>query len=370
MMGATMSGEEQSRTKALRISAFLHQPPVFSQRSGMYPLAEALGAEIKYYEDTYKRVMRHSWRLGHALRKWGNSYYGSSWNALLPYWGEWLLARTMPNACEVAHFLWGEFAGPRHPRWFRKKAKLLVGTFHASARKLPSVLAGTRTLASYDAITLMSETQIPFFSDRGVSPSRMRVILHGVDTTYFQPVHRPAREDRTPLTALLVGSTERDHGFMAEVLKALPPDIVNMTILTAKEQRDYHYRGVPHTSFPERLSDQALLEAYQQADVLIMPMLDCTANNAVLEAMACGTPVLCNRIGGIAEYVGGPGNYVLDQKNVTEWVDCLVHLAEEREELEKRRSAVRAWGEQFAWRVKAQEYIRFYQECLTGREDQ
>jgi glycosyltransferase involved in cell wall biosynthesis len=347
----------------MKIVAYSHHPPVFSAHSGMNPLADALGAQTVLYQQTWQALQKRSWRLGQAIRQAGMRYYGSEWNALIPWLDECRLARQTPSGVDVAHFIWGEFASPRHPAWFRKRAQRLIGTFHASARKLPLVLGDRyRALEHFDGITLMSESQRPFFMERGVPEDQIRVILHGVDTDYFQPptVRQPRRE---ALRGLMVGKTERDHALMKAVLDRLPEGVLDMTILTAKEQRTYYYGGqAPHTVFPDHLSDQGLLDAYQQADLLVMPMIDCTANNAVLEAMACGTPVMVNRVGGIEEYVDPSCNVVLEEHTVEGWVDQIIDCHRERERLEQQREMVRQWAEGFAWDIMAEQYLQFYKD--------
>lgn len=351
----------------MRITAFLHNPPGFTSYSGMYPLVEALGAAPVFYAETWRRIQNRYWRPGHALKWWGDSHYGSGWNALLPVVGELRLALKAPRHTDVAHFIWSEFASPRHGSWFRNKAKRLVGTFHASARKLPEVIRENyRALDFLDGITLMSETQKPFFVERGYPEDRMRVFLHGVNIRYFAPADRSPAQPDSPLKGLLVGSTERDHAFMAEVLRALPPGVLELTVLTNRHQRELYYRDVPNAIFPGHLSDQALLACYQQADLLVMPMLDCTANNAVLESMACGTPVMVNRIGGISEYVDGSCNLITDGKVRDEWVARLIEMHHEKELLASRRDAVRAWAETFDWNIKARAHLTFYEELLCS----
>lgn len=350
----------------MKITAYSHHPRVFSAHSGMNPLASAVGANTLLYEQTWQLLQHRSWRFGQWVRDAGIRHFGSQWNALVPYWSEWQLARQTSMGHDIAHFIWAEFASPRHPAWFRAKAKKLVGTFHASARKLPMVLDDDyRALMYFDGITLMSSAQRPFFLERGVPEDRMRVILHGVDTRYFCPPM--ARKDRgKALRGLMVGSTERDHAMMKAVLDKLPAGVLEMTILTAAEQRTYYYHdAAPHTSFPTHLSDTDLLEAYQQADLLVMPMIDCTANNAVMESMACGTPVMVNRVGGIAEYVDPACNIVIDHHAVDNWIEHLIRWNQKRDELEAMRDATRSWAVTFDWNIIAGQYLDFYREVLA-----
>jgi glycosyltransferase involved in cell wall biosynthesis len=347
----------------VKIIAYSHHPDVFSAHSGMNPLVRALGGNLVRYYQSWLWVQQRWWSMGNRLKWWGDGYYGSGWNALLPHWSERVMAWQTPSNADVAHFIWAEFASPSRPEWFRRKARCLVGTFHATARKLPSVVReGYRGLDAFDGITLMSATQRAFFLERGVPEERMRVILHGVDTDYFRPA--TIRQPRSAaLRGLLVGSTERDHAMMKQVLDRLPDGVMEMTILTSSEQRELYYGAdTPHADFPGHLSDAALLQAYQQADLLVMPMIDCTANNAVLEAMACGTPVMVNRVGGIEEYVDPSCNVVLEEHTVEGWVDQIIDCHRERERLEQQREMVRQWAEGFAWDIMAEQYLQFYKD--------
>lgn len=346
------------------VCAILHKPDEFARRSGMYPLAEAMGAHCVFYDFTWKRWQQTSWRLGHALRRAGIAYYGSTWNAIPPVWGEHRLARAFrAQPSPIVHFLWGEFASPRCAKPFRRSGGLIVGTFHASARRQPEVIRPRFRLDVFDLITLMSKTQEAYFLERGVAADRLVTILHGVDTGYYVPPER-SRGPNTELRLLLVGSTERDHAFAAAVMNRLPAGCARLRVCTAREQQ-VHYCDMRNVDILPFLDEAAFLREYQDADLLFMPMLDCTANNAVLESMACGTPVMINSVGGVPEYVDPSCNQVLDRKSVDTWIQCVQHLAQHREIIENWRPRVRAWAERFAWSRVAQQYQRHFRRLAA-----
>lgn len=345
------------------VCAILHAPDEFASRSGMLPLAQALGARTLFYDFTWQRLQKRSWTLGYRLRRFGNAYYGSEWNALVPFRDERRLARAFSKSpAKVTHFMWGEFASPRDSTPFRSPGGLVVGTFHCSARRQQSVIHPRFKLDVFDAITLMSKTQEPFFLERGVPEERLTTILHGVDSTYFTPANRVPRNDT--LRLLLVGSTERDHEFAALVMQKLPSGIATLRVCTSSTQH-VHYKGVRNVEVLPFLGEAAFLEEYQQADILFMPMLDCTANNAILESMACGTPVMVNRVGGIPEYVDSSNNIVMDDKRADEWVERLTQLAHGRDEMAAMRPAVRQWAESFDWAHIAERYRVFFERFIT-----
>ncbi len=338
---------------------YLFHHPSLSGRSGMAPLVEALGAEPVYYNVAWELLQSRSWRLGQLVRTWGQRWSGSEWFAPWPIWDEWRLIRKLPkNAPSIAHYVFADFTPPMYTRAAQKRGARVVATFHVSARRAPQVLAGVRRLDQLDAVTLVSASQREWFLNRGVAEDRLHVLLHGVDSVYFSPAVQSSRESR--LRLLLVGKTERDHRFAASVMNRLPKGVAQLRALTSREQQA-EYLHAQNVHVLPRMDDSALLNEYQQADLLFMPMLDCTANNAVLESMACGTPVMVNRVGGIPEYVNPSCNVVMDEKRVDAWVEKLIELSRSRDALESKRSAVRTWAEGFAWPLVARQYLDLFE---------
>jgi glycosyltransferase involved in cell wall biosynthesis len=346
------------------VYAIFHQPHTFTSRSGYVPMVEAVKATPITYEPAWMALQARSWTLGEWLRRFGNWYYGSTWNALVPWKDELRFARSVPSGRGVVHFLWGEFASPRLPGLLRRKGHRLTGTFHCGARRQASVLGRSRCIGSFDRLAVVSRSQIPFFVQNGFAESNISFLPLGVDTGYFCPAADVQREQTGPLRAILVGQTERDHEFMAQVMRSLPANTAKLTLCTHAE---YHalYAGLPSVSISPRLADDALLRLYQEADVMVMPMLDCTANDAMLECMACGTPVLTNGVGGVPEYVDSTCNFVTNGKKVGEWVSLLTDMARNRQELARRRAAVRTWAETFGWTTLAPKYMAFYEQVMS-----
>lgn len=346
-----------------RYCVFRHLPK-FDRRSSLLPLVERLNSQLLEFEFFYKKWDQRSWTLSHILRSFGNWYFRSTWNGLAPWVDEQRFLSQIESGASIVHFLWGEFASPRLARPYHRKGARVLGTFHCSARRLPEVLKGFDPVRKYDFITLMSETQRPFFEGQGFPPDCIRAILHGVDTEYFCPGNE-ARMPGERLRLLLMGDTERDHEFAAHLFSKLSPEHFEISVKT-NEVNQRAYQGLDQVHMMSRLSGEELRAAYRRADLLVLPLLDCTANNAVLESMACGTPVMTNRVGGIGEYVCSNDNIVLDQKKAEDWVDLLNHMSKHREKLMKCRPLVRAWAERFDWDHIVPQYEEVYDTMMTA----
>jgi glycosyltransferase involved in cell wall biosynthesis len=348
----------------MTVYAYLIRPANFASRSGLYPLAEAVGAEAVCHGAFWAPVYDFNWRLGMALKRWGVRHYGSAWNALAPGWGEWSLARRIQGAGpHVAHFLFAEFSAPRTRRRFTRRNARVVGTFHASVRRQPTVTDGM-DLSVFEQITVVCRAQRAYFLARGVPADRLHITLHGVDTTFFRPDPERALPDgRKPLRGLVVGATERDHLFAAALMKALPSGTMELEVATRRELHAA-YADSPGCILHPHLNDQELLRAYQRADLLVMPLEDATANNAILEAMACGTPVMANRVGGVADYVPEHGHILMPDRDLDLWVSRIKALAAHPEPLVHARADIRQHAETLDWYAVAPQYQAVYQAVL------
>ena len=165
----------------------------------------------------------------------------------------------------------------------------------------------------------------------------------------------------------MMGDTERDHEFAAQVAAKLPAEKFEWRIRTISHEQSV-YAGLPGVTRLPRMEDEAMREEYRQADVLAMPMLDSAANNVILESMACGTPVMINRVGGVPEYVDPGCNFVMsNDRNADEWVEKLLWLEKNRDVPEQMRPATRAWAERFDWGIMAEEYRAMYRDVVGGQ---
>lgn len=339
------------------------RPSGFSIHSGMDGACRVLGLEPFWIPETWTKVRKRSWTAGEWLRRWGNRWYGSEWNALVPVWDERSILRALPRGePHVVHWLWGEFAAPKRAEAYRKRGGKVVVSVHCSARRWEGVWRRPDGYARADRVVLTSESQRPFV-ERDVPPERVRRILHGVQSRWFTPGERSA-EGNQRLRLFLFGNTERDHAFAAAVAKRLPAGRFEWRIRTVAPERTL-YGGIPCVTMLPRLTDEEVREEYRRADLLCMPMLDSAANNVFLESMACGTPVMTNRTGGVPEYVAEGCNAVMPAgASPDDWADRLLSLERNRDGLEGLRPAARAWAERFDWTVIAEDYRALYRELL------
>lgn len=109
---------------------------------------------------------------------------------------------------------------------------------------------------------------------------------------------------------------------------------------------------------------------YRAADVFALPSEFDNSPNVVLEAMACGLPVVATNVGGVADYVvGDRGGSLVPGGDADALADALNRwLADD-----DRRRAASVFNrqrvlERFSWRVSAERLLEVYREVLDRRQ--
>ena len=104
-------------------------------------------------------------------------------------------------------------------------------------------------------------------------------------------------------TVLSVGGYRRNFDAMRRVCEATTGDATIRFRIVAPPAFRSVFDGLPNVHFLSGISDPDLLHEYQSASCLLHVAANATANNAVLEALACGRPVIAEARGGVPEYL-------------------------------------------------------------------
>jgi glycosyltransferase involved in cell wall biosynthesis len=157
---------------------------------------------------------------------------------------------------------------------------------------------------------------------RAAPRARVLTLCPGVDTARLRPAARAARARSR---VLFVGGRFAEKGGY-DLLDALAEDLGDTVELDVVTGDPLPERPGVRVHRLER-EDRRLLELYQQADVMCLPTLGDSLGWALIEAMACGTPVISTSVGAIPELLDeGRGGLLVEPGNPRELRGALRRL--------------------------------------------
>jgi glycosyltransferase involved in cell wall biosynthesis len=181
------------------------------------------------------------------------------------------------------------------------------------------------TLRAADALVAVSElTKREIISRVGVSPERIRVVPNGIDEI-FSPVG-PAAEGEYVLTV----ATLEPRKNLARAVEAAKLAGVELRVVGARG-----WGGLDVPGWVGEVPDAELAALYRGARCVLYPSLYEGFGLPVLEAMACGTPVVTSR-GTAMEEVAGSAAVLVDPLDVSAITDGIGTAGARRDELVSR----------------------------------
>lgn len=205
---------------------------------------------------------------------------------------------------------------------------------------------------------------------------RVEVIPYGMDTSVFRPVDRAmAREllglppDKKLVSFVAAGGASNPiKGFhhLASASHLLPSEDVEVVVAGASSLPDSVKLGVPVRCIGAVHDDLTLALLNSAADVAVVPSEQENLANTVLEALACGNPVIAFDVGGMPDMIIDRVNGVLvppfDTRALASAVMWVINDSARQRQLS---AAARKRAEsEYALEVQARRYRALYEDLL------
>lgn len=201
-----------------------------------------------------------------------------------------------------------------------------------------------------DYIITLSEYAKQTLVENGISQEKIKLVNLGFDPNIFEPKKVYPREGRFRL--LFVGSIMKRKGLklLIETFKELDLHNASLTIVgpmeDGKEVLENNQDVVDYIPF---LPHNELQEKYKEADVFVFPSYLDSWAMVVLEAMACGTPVIISNNTGSKDVVKKGGGFVIPVENKKELRERILFYYNNRNEVERHgKLAVKSVAE-YTW---------------------
>ena len=287
-----------------------------------------------------------------------------------PYWSNplWAPWPTVVTVHDVIQFVLPEYA-------WRKISRVYFGLVSAGARRAQAV------------ITVSECSKQDIMKILGLGPERIHVIGNAVDASLY-----PVRD------AWLLANVRERYGIAPrfvlyfggfDMRKNVPRLIEAYARLPEVLRREYQlviagrYQHLGHPLYPDprqtvrrlgldgnviftgQIREQDKAPLYSAATVFAFPSLYEGFGMPVLEAMACGTPVVTSNVSALPEVAGDAGLLVnpYEPAAISEALAELLESAARRDDL-ARRGLERA--RRFTWPQVAEQTVRVYKQILCA----
>ena len=207
----------------------------------------------------------------------------------------------------------------------------------------------------------------------GADSSKITVIRNGVDTTLFRETEREETRPKFGLEGRVLASVGnlvslKGHDLVIRALAELPNtsliiagggplrgDLERLAKETGVSDRVRFLGAVPQSELPG---------IYSAADALVLASSNEGLPNVIMEAIACGTPVIATKVGGIPEIITSrEAGVLLDERNEKAIVEAVKALWASPPE----RSVTRALAEKFQWSETTAAQLKLFREILARR---
>lgn len=224
----------------------------------------------------------------------------------------------------LCHFIYGEDTFFYSSLW-RKRGNKVIATFHYPPDTLVERV-NPGVLRSLDAVVIVGENQREYFR-RFFSDEKIVYCPHHVDTEFFRPGY--AADETSPFRMICVGQLLRDYGALAKIHRAVRENGVNCeTIIVGPASLNHHaIANEPGVTIHSGVGDEDFVALYQSASLGVLPLIDATANNSLLEMLSCGLPVVVSPVGGVPQYVHGSSVDLVNREDINTWVETICSYA-------------------------------------------
>ena len=230
-----------------------------------------------------------------------------------------------------------------------------------------------------DAIITLSDELKGLAVGLGVAPARVRTILNGVDRAAFHL--RPMEECRRRLglapdrkLIISVGALVegKGHHELVRIMAGLsPPNAVDLCIIGGPgpggdERRRLHRMisdlGLTNVRLIGKVAHGELGDWYGAADLFCLATRSEGCPNVVLEALACGTPIVSTDVGAIRDLVvDGENGFVIGRDRLYELEEQVRKALDWSWDRARIAERMDEWG----WGRCAEEVMRTYRAVLA-----
>lgn len=203
----------------------------------------------------------------------------------------------------------------------------------------------------------------------GVEDDRITEIPNGVDTDFFEPKDTIKLREQYDLKENVVVAVSRlveykGHGVLVQAVNEME-DTSLVIAGDGQYKEELEEIAGPDVHFAGRVDEEELPYYYSLGDVFSLPTFGEGMPLSILEAMACGTPVVSTQVGAIPDVVAEDVGRVVPPRDKDALQDALKELLSDREQLKKMSDTCRERAvDEYSWQSVAEKTAVLYEKIV------
>ena len=286
------------------------------------------------------------------------------------------LRQDRPTVLQSQHFFTNAYVGAAARLLGLSSVGALRSNGRMESRDCGSA-GGWLNLRAPRVMAANSRTAIRYAVDHGVPAARLFLLSNVVDTGRFSPAGCPGDPAiRLISVGRLIHSKRFDRfiSLVAQLRQELHLEIKGTLVgagpLSASLWAQVEKLGLPASALELRGPIAEMAPVYQEADIFVLTSECEGAPNVLLEAMACGLPVVADNVGGVPELVRhGRDGFLVEPNNDESLVAALTRLIRDPQlRFTMGRNARAHMEADFSLECLPARLRRLYDLALTPRE--
>ena len=301
-----------------------------------------------------RQLMRHAdATLGRAAGQRANqrnagllsySYYG--FDAFTRYRGDGILFQLHPHPASMRRILSAELAAhPDCSASLQQEWELAL-----PEEDFQHLVRETKMARSFLAASSFTRSTLV---EHGIAQDSVHVIPYGVDSSRFTPDASRCPTLTGKLKLLFVGRINQRKGikYLLEALRLVSSDQVDLTVCgRVVDDLELFQPFADRIRIRPNVSAEELVVAYQSADLFVFPSVAEGFGQVLLEALACGLPILSTTHTAAPDLIAsGRQGFVVEPGRPEPLAERIEWALTHRAELFAMRAEARQLAEQFTW---------------------
>lgn len=229
---------------------------------------------------------------------------------------------------------------------------------------LPLTYIEKKALHSVDEIIVWSKKIKAEMIENGVRDEKIKVLYPGVDAEFFIP--KKKNGNKTNIIFLGRAFPRKGGEYLLKSFESVSKKFDCELIIAGVERSSIKQPiknpkvkilgGVPYAELPQ---------FYHTGDIFCLPSTWETVPTSILEAMACGLPIIATDVGGITEIVkDGETGLIVPSRDCDALTNAMTTMIEDTDKRIEMGKKARTNAEKFRWEKVTDAFLSVYEKVM------